>query len=208
MFDAQDFIDKTRNDIADDRGKAGWCKFASYAVRFVTAAVVITGVIESFALAPPEFNNGPFRIIREIGALAWNWMNDNAPPLWLFLRLISPYPRLTLPLPLLPWLSWVGYIYGLSWLGFKLLERSKFLSERASKTEEKLDFQEPLLLQIQSTQSGVGGNISGYRNVVVTAVNTINNIREKDEKNWWTLPTGIIGIGVVIQIICKFLQVS
>jgi hypothetical protein len=199
MFNAQEFINKTRHDIADDRRKAGWFKLASYAVRFVVVAILITGLIESLALTPfPSL----LHVLNEIGATAWYWMNDNVPPLWSSLRSISPYLILTPPLP---WLSWLGFflwIYGLTWFGFKLLGRSASLYQQASKTEETLNFQAPILLQMQSIQRG---DISGD---VFAVVNTINNIRERDEKSWWSGPIGLIVIGVATAAISKFLHLS
>jgi len=66
---------------------------------------------------------------------------------------------------------------------------------KASDEERALRLQAPLLLQMQSLQSGRGIDISVYE-IVVTAVNTINNIRERNEKSWWNGPMGLIVIGV------------
>ena len=107
------------------------------------------------------------------------------------------------------WLGWFVLVYGLYAFGLKLLGRSEYLFKRACKTEEQLDFLEPLLLQGESAQGGRVGDVSGDRNVFVTAVNTINNTRERDEKkNWCSTAIIPIVIGVVINIISKFLGVS
>ena len=211
MFDAQVFVDNVRNGIGDDRRKAGWCKLAGYVVILVGLAVLWTGVIESFALASPEFRSD--RIVGGFSAIAasvWNWMDAIMPPVWWFLRLISPYPSLTLPLTplslLLSCAGLLGWSFGLMWLGIKLLLRSAFLSERASEEEKFLKNQTPILLQMQSIRNGQDIDISGDRNVV-NAVNTITNIRE-ERNGWWNGPTSLIVIGVAINIVSRFLHLS
>src|SRR6478609_5935258 len=99
MFDAQVFVDNVRSDITGDRRKAGGCKLSGHVLKLIGLAVLWTGVIESFALAGPEFRYD--RILGGISAIAesaWNRMDAIMPPVWWFLRLISPYPSLTLPL--------------------------------------------------------------------------------------------------------------
>jgi hypothetical protein len=206
MFNAQDFIGNTRNAIKNDRRKAFWYKVAGYAVGLFGYAVFITGAIQGLALAPPQFRSGPlFGIFATLGVSAWYWLNDTVPALWWFFRLISPYP--TQPPRSLSWFSWIGCFAGLIWLGVMLLKRSDYLSHRASEEEKALKQQAPLLLQIHS-MSGQNIDISGDKNIV-NAINTINNIRERDEKKgWWSGPVGTIAIGVIILAVGKFLHLN
>jgi len=86
--------------------------------------------------------------------------------------------------------------------------RSASLYQQASEAQKGLNLQAPLLRAMQSKQSGVGGDIVGDGNFV-NAVNTINNIWEKGEtQGWWTKPLGLIVIGVLINLISKFLHLS
>jgi hypothetical protein len=196
MFD----IDKTRNAIAEDRRKAGWFKLGAYAMECVAIAVLVTGMIKSLALTRSEFI---FHIFPEFWAFVCNWMDD-----WSFFWWILPYPRMLTELPtslsaVVSWLGWFVLVYGLYAFGFRLWHESESLSKRAYKAQEQLDFLE---LQGQSTQ---GGDISGNRNVFVTAVNTINTTLERNEKkNWCSITIIPIVVGVVINIISKFLGVS
>jgi len=211
MDDAEAYVNVNgvRKGIASDRRKAFWYKPAGHVVNFVGLATLVTGLIKGLALAPAEVRNGLiFGGLCRLAVEFWLWMDGIMPPVWWFLRSISPYPRLTSPLTqwslLLSCGGLFAWSFGLMWLGGGLLQRSKTLSEQASKKEEKLDFLEPFLLHLQPMQSSQKIDISGHGNVV-NAVNKINNIRENDEKGWWTKPTGLIVIGVAISIISKIL---
>src|SRR5271157_623081 len=114
-------------------------------------------------------------------------MDANMPPVWWFLRSISPYPRLTLPLtPLSMLLSgggWLGLSFGLMWLGGGLLPKRAFDAEKAMRGQDIAIFGD--------------GN----------CVNAVT-IQRDEKSDWWTKPLGLIGIGVVIGIINKFLGVN
>ncbi len=214
MFDAQVFVNKVREGIANDRLNAVWFKVVGHVVKFVGLAVFITGLIQCFALAPPEVRNAPIiGIFCTLVVQVWFWLDAIIPPVWWFLRSISPYPTLTLPLTMPSSLlsgagiGWLVLSFGLMLLGIKLLQRSTFHSLRAFEEEKVLIHQAPLLLQMYSMRSNQNIDISGDGNVV-NAVNQINNIRENDEKGWWTKPMGLIVVGVLISIISKFLGAS
>ncbi len=188
---------------------------AGYLFRFLLAPVVlITGLVEGFALAPESFRKDPFilvRILPRIGILAWVYMEQHFPVLWEVLRAVSPYPRLTQPVPLLSWAGWFLSSIGLVWLGFGLLKRSGELRQNADDAEKTLKLQAPFLLQMQAFQSLQGNrvsDISGNGNVV-NAINTVNNaLQNGDKERWWREPGGLILIGVIINLISKFIGAS
>ncbi len=212
MFNVPAFIESKRQEIADNRRQARYFKAAGIALRFGAPVLLTTGAIEGFALAPPEFRNALFvNILPRLAAMAWLWLDQHVPELWAFLRAISPYPRLTQPLPLLSWLGWIGWSFGLIWLGFRFLERSQNRRNKADKDEENLNNQMPLLMHIQDTQQNQSnrvGDISGDGNTV-NQINRIQNVFGKEKKeSWWGGPVGLTVIGVVINIISKFLHLT
>src|SRR5438105_1935231 len=126
MPDAEDALNNFRRKVADERCKARWLKVAGHAIGWAGPAILVTGLIEGFALAPPEVFYSPLPGYPcRIAAALWNLMDANAitSPVWWFLRLISPYPTLTWPLTPLSFLlssvGLLGWSFGLLWLGIK-----------------------------------------------------------------------------------------
>jgi hypothetical protein len=208
MFNAQEYINDTRNEIAAKKRTARWVRLVGYAAWVVVLALLITGVIKGLALAPTQYHSNPLTgIFARMGVSAWQWMNDNVPLLWAFLWTISPYPDVTQPLASPSSLGFLLWGYGLIAITIGLLKLSDFFYRGASELEKFLNQQAPLLLQIQS-MIGQNIDISGDKNVV-NAFNTINNMRERiEKKSWWNGPWGVIATGVATIAISKFLHLT
>lgn len=210
MSNAEDFINDTRKAIKEVRRRAFWFNPAGWAICLVGLAISIAGLIKGLALAP---RNGPFAgIFSAMGTSPWNWLYENAWPLWWLVKAIVPYPDMTQTFPswsaLGSWGGWIAWSYGLISLGIVFRNRSASLYQQASEAQKDLNLQAPLLRVMKSRQSGVGGDIIGDGNFV-NAVNTINNIWEKGEtQGWWTKPLGLVVIGVLIYLISKFLHLN
>jgi hypothetical protein len=106
VFDANTFIGQAKQEIADLQRRSMYYRLGFFVMAVVGPALLITGLIKGFALSPNRDNPMPFAsIFPRIGVSVWLLLDRNIPTIWAPLRAVSPYPRLTQPLPLV---SWIG----------------------------------------------------------------------------------------------------
>lgn len=159
-------------------------------------------------------------------ARALYWYVHNYPGMWELLTWIGPtmnQPQAVGSFGFVVWaLSWMLIGGGIKWFSVKAGERAKKLRDQAEQDKETLEWKEQDWRQmealaqqmenLQNMQNIVMGNISGASTVTVAPnitqqqkqIHTIL-VRGEDEKPWWTKPTGLIVIGVTIDVLAKFL---
>jgi hypothetical protein len=172
-------------------------------------ALLITGLIKGFALSADRNNSDPFvNIFPRIGVSLWNLLNEKIPIIWALLLAVSPYPRMTQPLPLVSWVGWGAWCFGIGMLTRGLRKRADTLKADAAEARKTLKLQAPLLQAMAHAQSNRIDDVSGDQNVI-NAVNTINNVlhQSKDQSFSGTALGLIISIiGVVVNIISLFIH--
>jgi hypothetical protein len=154
------------------------------------------------------------------------WYVHNYPGAWELFTWIGPtmnQPQAVGSSGFIVWaLSWTSIVGGIKWLGVKAGERAKKLRDQAEQDEKTLEWKEqdwrqmePMAQQmenLQNMQNIAFGNISGGSTVTIAPNITQQQkqmhtllVRGDDDKPWWTKPTGLIVIGVAIDLIAKFM---
>lgn len=88
-FNVAVFVESKRQEIKDNKRQAKCLTACGKALRFFAPVLLLTGVIEGFALAPPQFRDNPVvSILPRLAAVAWIWMDQNASGLWTIPRAI------------------------------------------------------------------------------------------------------------------------
>lgn len=214
MFDANTFIRQANGEIADLERRSLYYRLGFFAMAVIGPALLITGLIKGFALSPDRTNPMPFvSMFPRIGVSLWDLLDENIPTIWALLRAMSPYPRLTQPLPLLSWIGWTIWCCGISLFTAALRKRADTLKADAAEARKTLKLQAPLLSGMQAmvayAQSNRIGDVSGDQNVI-NAVNNINNVlhESNEQKSFAATPVGMIVIGVAVNIVSKFIHAS
>jgi hypothetical protein len=209
VFNANAFIEQAGQEIADLKRHSMYYRLAFCAMTVIGPALGITGLIKGFALSPDLNSPDPFKsIFPRIGVGLWNLLGENIPTIWVLLLTVSPYPRMTQPVPLVSWIGWGAWCFGIGILTRGLRKRADTLKADAAEARKTLKLQAPLLQAMAHAQSNRIGDVSGDQNVI-NAVNTINNVlhQSKDQSSSgaaWGLIISIIG--VVVNIISLFIH--
>lgn len=133
-------------------------------------------------------------------------MGDSHPIMWGLLYMIGPQMVTANTqggghMGSLVWMAgWLLLILGLGSLGEKALKKAAKLDARAEKYDDILTANKPTwltldtLVRMQGLQAG-SGNVTH----VIQQITKMINQPEVD-KNWWTLPLGVISLGIITAV--------
>lgn len=178
-----------------------------------------TGVLNG-SYSDPLFGRSIYRLLL--------WYSQSFPTTYTFMTWLGPSvrngPQSVGSFEFLAWAaSWFLGVAGLKWLGTKAKQEGKKLREQADKDQSQLEFQEPGWRQMEMMAQKME-NLQNFQSIAVgsitsSAVTVAPNItqqqkqmysilvRGEEKKGWWTKPTGLIVIGVVIRLVASLLGV-
>lgn len=216
MFDVQRFIREKQRQVKSDRSRSQLLRIFSELLRWVVLPVFIyTSIANGLMLTAESHRLDPLGIailMQKIGyslsELAAQCLGD---AFWSILIWACPHPRFTQPVPWLQMAGWAITLYGLIGLSIAARYRSKKLSSRADRTEERLEDSYANLMHIQELQESQRnrvGDVIGHANIIRQG-NTIRNIfREDVNENTFNKYLISIAIGVAVNLISKLMHIS
>lgn len=203
-FNAYEFIERAQQKIDQFRRSATLNTLFGRIMGIVVFAVMLTLFLQMVLRG--LYSAGAQKQAEAI----WIFFDTYMHVLWVFV-LLSPLPK-TLPHgneSMVPLIITMAFYVGLMLAATAFVWRGKKLREIAKKAQDTLDFQAPLLMQLEANGSPVVvGDIHGNGNHIASHNPVVRVIREGEKQSQSWMVISALAVPVIVWLLNHYLHVT